>query len=44
MLSITVGILVGGIITIAILTLGEVLAEAARPTRRCNAKNWRVQR
>jgi hypothetical protein len=28
MLSITVGILVGGIITIAILTLGEVLAES----------------
>jgi hypothetical protein len=43
MLSITVGILVGGIITIAILTLGEVLAESARP-RRCNAKNWRVDR
>ena len=44
MLSITVGILVGGIIATAILTLGEVLAESARPTRRCNAKNWRVDR
>jgi hypothetical protein len=43
MLSITVGILVGGIITIAILTLGEVLAESNTRSRKY-ARNWRVDR
>jgi len=44
MTAITLTLLIAAIITIAVLTLGEVLAESARPTRRCNAKNWRVDR